>query len=99
MEYPDRIKEEHVEEVEQDCFYEGLNPEYQQMLVHKDDGENTVTYSKLLLAAWKLEGWAEARDHLLPKTTTTGRLNVTHSQSQGNPFPSRKLKGSHTFKD
>ena len=39
----------------------------------------------------------KARDPLLPKTTTTRCSNVTHSHSQGNLFPSRKLKGSHTF--
>ena len=39
----------------------------------------------------------EARYPQLPKTTTTGNLNVTHSHSQGNLFPSRRLKGSHTF--
>ena len=39
----------------------------------------------------------EARDPLLPKTTTAGNLNVAHSHSQGNLFPSRNLKGNHTF--
>ena len=29
MEYPSRIQQEHVEEVKQDHFYEGLSPEYQ----------------------------------------------------------------------
>ena len=81
MEYPSRIQQEHVEEVKWACFYEGLNPKYQWILAHKGDGENSVTYSKLLLAAWKLERWAEARDPLLPKNTTTGGLNVTHSYS------------------
>ena len=46
--------------------------------------------------AWKLERWTEARDLLLLKTPTTGSLNVTHSHSQGNLFPSRK-KGNCTF--
>ena len=67
------------------------------MLAHKVDGENPVTYSKLILAAWKLERWAEARDPLLPKTTTNRGSNLTHFYSQGNFFPSRKLKGIHTF--
>ena len=67
------------------------------MLAHNVDGENPVTYSKLLLAAQKLERWAEARDPLLLKTTTTGGSNITHSPSQGNLLPSRKLKGSCTF--
>ena len=67
------------------------------MLAHKVHGENPVTYSKLLLAVWKLERQVEARDGLLPKTTTTKGLNVTCSYSQGNLFPSRKLKGSCTF--
>ena len=67
------------------------------MLAHKVDGENPVTYSELFLAAQKLERQAEARDPLLLKNTTAGSLNVTHFQSQRNLFPSRKLKGGHTF--
>ena len=67
------------------------------MLAHRVDGENPVTYSELLLAVWKLERQAEARGPLLLNATTTEGSNVTHSQSQGNLFPSRKLKGSHTF--
>ena len=96
-EYPSRFQQEHVEEVKPDCSYEGLNPEYQWMLVHKVDGKNPATYFKLLLAAQKLERWAEARYPLLLKTTTTRGLNMTHSHSQGNLFHSRKLNGSHTF--
>ena len=79
------------------CFYKGLSPEYQQMLAHKVDGENPVTYSKLLLTAWKLERWVEVRNPLFPKTPTTRNSNVSHSHSQGNLFPSQKLKGNHTF--
>ena len=80
-----------------DCFYQGLNPKYQGMLAHKVDDEHPTSYSYLLLAAWKLERWTEARDPLLPKTTTTGGFNVTQSQTTGNLFPCRKLKGNHTF--
>ena len=97
MEYPSRIQQEHVEEVKWDHFYKGLSPKYQWMLAHKVNGENPVTYSELLLAAQKLERWAEVRDPLLSKTTTAGSSNVTHSHSQGNLFPSRKLKGKCTF--
>ena len=97
MEYPGRIQQEHVEEVKWDHFYEGLNSEYLQMLPHKVDGESPVTYSELLLAAQKWERQVEAKDPLLPKTTTTRGSNITCSHSQGNLFPSRKLKGSHTF--
>ena len=68
-EYPSRIQQEHVEEEKQDCFYEGLSPKYQQMLAHKVNWENPVTYSKLLLATQKLERQAEARHPLLPKPT------------------------------
>ena len=96
-EYSGRIQKGHVEEVKQDLFYEGLSPKYQQMLAHMVDSETPVTYSKLLLAAQKLERWAEARDALLPKTTTPGGPNITHSNSQGNLFPSGKLKGSCIF--
>ena len=34
-EYLSRIHKEHVEAVKWDCFYEGLSPEYLQMLAHK----------------------------------------------------------------
>ena len=51
------------------------------MLAHKDDGEHPTCYSDLLLAAQKLERWAEATDPLLLKTTTIGGLNITHFQS------------------
>ena len=86
-----------MEEVKWVCFYEGLSPEYWWMLAHKGDGENLVSYSKLLLAACKLERQMEARDPLLPKTITTGISNIICSHSQGNLFPSRKLKSSCTF--
>ena len=85
-----------VEETMHDHFYEGLNPEYQQMLAHKVDGENPAGYSDLLLATWKLERRAEARDPLPPKTAVTSGLN-TCSQTPGNLFPLHKLKGNHTF--
>ena len=55
LEYPGRIQPEHIEEMKHDCFYEGLNPEYWQMLVHKVDGEYPASYSDLLLAAQMLE--------------------------------------------
>ena len=67
------------------------------MLAHRVNGKNPVTYSELLLTAQKLERWTEARDTLLLKMTTARSLNVTHSHSQGNLFPSRKLKGNCTF--
>ena len=67
------------------------------MLAHKVDGEHPSSYSNLLLTAQKLEKWPEARDPLLPKTTTTGGLNITQPQTLGNLFPSRKLKSNHTF--
>ena len=67
------------------------------MLAHKVDGKHPTIYFDLLLAAQKLQRWAEARDPLLPKTTTTGGPNVTWPQTSGNLFPSRKLKGNHTF--
>ena len=57
LEYPGRIQQEHIEEMKQDCFYEGLNPEYQWMLAHKVDSEHPARYSNLLLADQKLERW------------------------------------------
>ena len=54
------------------------------MLGHKVDGDHPAGYSNLLLAAQKLEGWAEARDPLLSKTITAGGLNVTCLQTPGN---------------
>ena len=80
-----------------DCFYEGLNPKYRQMLAHKVDGKNPAGYSDLLLAMRKLEKRAEARDLLPPKTAMTSVSNVTFSQISGNLFPWCKLKGNHTF--
>ena len=80
-----------------DCFYEGLNPEFLQMLAHKVDGENPTSYSDLLLATQKLERWAESRDPLPQKMAMTNELNVIHSQTPGSLFPSCKLKGNYTF--
>ena len=96
-EYPGRIQQEHVEEMKWDCFYKGLNPKYRHMLTHKVDGKHPISYSNLLLAAQKLERWAEARDLLLPKTTMTGGSYVTWPQASGNLFPSMKWKGNCTF--
>ena len=76
-EYPGNIQQDHMKEMKWHHFYEGLNPEYQSMLAHKVDGEHPASYSDLLLAAQKLERWAEARAPLLLKTTTTGRSNVS----------------------
>ena len=67
------------------------------MLAHKVDGKHPASYSNFLLAAWKLERWAEAIDPLLLNTTTTGGSNVTCPQIPGNLLPSKKLKGNHTF--
>ena len=86
-----------MEHVKQNYFYKGLSPEYQWMLAHKVNGENPVTYSELLLTAQKLERLVDARDPLLSKTPTTVSSNVTHSHSQGNLFPSWKLRGNCTF--
>ena len=97
IDYPGRIQQELVEDVKWDCFYKGLSSNYQWMLAHKVDGENSVTYSKLLFAAWKLERQVEVRDPFLPKTMTVWISNVTCSHLQGNLFPFRKLKGSHPF--
>ena len=77
--------------------YEGLNSEYQHMLAHNVDDKHPASYSNLLLAAQKLERQAEARDPLLSKPTMTGGTNVTWPHLSGNLFPSRKLKGNHTF--
>ena len=95
--YLGRIQQEHMEDMKQYHFYESLNPNYQYMLAHKVDGKHPATYSHLLHAAHKLERWAEARDPLLSKTTMTGGSNVTWPQTLGNLFPSRKMKGTHTF--
>ena len=72
LEYLGRIQQEHMEEIKQDHFYKALNPKYWCMLAQKVDGEHPTGYSDLLPVAWKLEVWAEARDHLFPKTTTAG---------------------------
>ena len=72
MEYPSRIQQDKVGEVKQDHFYEGLNPKYWQMLAHKVNGENPVTYSKLLLAAWKLKGGQKPETPCSPKPLLLG---------------------------
>ena len=82
-EYLGRIQHEHIEEIKWDHFYEGLNPKYWCMLAHKVDAKHPTSYSVLLLAAQKLERWAEARDTLLLKTTTTGGSNATWPQILG----------------
>ena len=96
-EYPGRIQQEHMEEMKRDHFHEGLNPKYQCMLAHKVDSRHPASYSDLLLAVWKLERWAEAKDPLLPKPTTTGGTSITCPQASGSLFPSGKLKGNCTF--
>ena len=80
-----------------DHSYEDLSPKYWWMLAHKVDCEHSSSYSDLLLAAWTLERPAEARDPLLPKTTTARGSNITHFLRPGNLFPFQKLKGSHTL--
>ena len=97
LEYSGRIQQKHMEEMIWDHSYEGLNPKYWHMLAHNINGKHPASYSDLLLVAWKLERWTEARDPLLPKTTITRGSNVTQPQASGNLFPSRKLKGNHTF--
>ena len=67
------------------------------MLAHNINGKHLASCSDLLLGAQILERWAEARDPLLPKTTTTGRLNIICSQSTGNLFSSQMMKGSCTL--
>ena len=88
LDYLGNVQQGHIEE---------MKWKYWGMLAHNIDGEHPTRYSDLLLAAQKLERCVEARDPLLPKTTTTEGLNVTHFQTSGNLFPSQKLKGSDTF--
>ena len=45
LDYPGRIQLEHIEEMKHDHLYKGLNPEYQQMLAHKEDSEHPTSYS------------------------------------------------------
>ena len=61
------------------------------------DDDHPAGCSSLLLTAWKLARWVEARDPLFPKVTPMEGSNITHSQILGNLCPSWKLKGSHTF--
>ena len=86
-----------MKEMKRDHFYEGLDPEFRHMLAHKVDSDHPASYSDFLLAAQKIERQNKARDPLVLKTTTTGGLNVTHSQTPVNLFPSQKLKGNWTF--
>ena len=77
-------------EVNWDCLYEGLSPEYQQMLAHKVNGLNCSSQPR---------SWKDGQKPEIPcsqKNPTTGIMNVTCFHSQGNLFPSRKLKGNCT---
>ena len=49
-EYPGRIQPEYMEEMKSNHFYEGLTPEYWQMLAHKVDGKHPASYPDLLQA-------------------------------------------------
>ena len=96
-EYPGRIAPKHVEEMKHDHFYEGLNPEYQWMLAHNVDSENPAVYSDLL-AAWRQERRAEARDPLPPKTAVTSGLNVWYIlRPQGIYSPHTSWRVTNTF--
>ena len=93
-----RIQQEHVEEIKWDhVSTRAWTPNISACWPTKWMANTPLATPDLLLAAQKLERWAEARDPLLPKTTTTGGSNVNQSQTSGNLFPSRKLKGNHTF--
>ena len=97
LEYPGRILLEHMKEMKCNCFYGGLNPKYQQMLAHKEDGEHPASNSDLLLTAQKLQRQAEGRDPPPPKMAATKGSDMTHSQMPGNSFTLCNLKGNHTF--
>ena len=86
-EYLGSIQQEHMEEVKCNCFYEGHNPKYWPILANKVDGKPLASYPDLLLAAWKLERWAEARGPKPPMTAVTNGPSVTCSQTLGNLFP------------
>ena len=97
MEYPGRIQQEHVEEVKQDCFYEGLCH-----VVSVNVGPQGWWW-KFCHLFWiapccpetgKMGG---SQQPPALKTTTAGSSNIVCSHSQGNLFPSRKFKGSCTF--
>ena len=92
-EYPLRIQPEYVEQMKWDCFYEGLNPEYRQMLAHKVDGKNPAGYSDLLLAMWKLERRAEAMDPLPPKDNCDQFIEHDMFSDLREPFPLTQAAG------
>ena len=41
-EYPGGIQTKHMEKMKHDCFYEGLSPQYWQMLAYKVDGKTQL---------------------------------------------------------
>ena len=92
LEYPGRIQPEYVKRWSAITSMRVLIPNIRQMLAHKVDGEHPASYSDLLLATWKLERWAEARDPLSPKMAATNGSDMMHSQMPGNLFPSHKPK-------
>ena len=51
---PRHIRDEHLEGVKHDHFYEGLNEEYQVMLAHKMENEWSATYIELLTVLGRL---------------------------------------------
>ena len=75
-----------------DCFYEGLNPQYQWKLAYKVDGKHPTSYSDLLLAKT-----GQSQNCPAPKDHHNWRIECYLATSIGNLYPSRKLKGSCTF--
>ena len=54
-EFPRCIRNEHLEGLDCDHFYEGLKEEYQVILAHKMEDEQLATYAELLKAAMYME--------------------------------------------
>ena len=55
------IRDEHLEGVKCDHFYEGLKEEYQVMLVHKIEDKQPATYAELLKTVRQIEKSSQAR--------------------------------------
>ena len=89
-EYLGKIQQEHVEEMKWDCFYEGLNPEYQWKLAHEVDSKHSTRYSDLLL---ELERWVEARNPPTPENHPNWGIECNSFSDIREPFSFPEVEG------
>ena len=96
-EYPGRIQQEHVEEMKQHHFHEGLIPKYWCMMALKVNGEHPGSYSWLAPCSLEVVEMGRSQRSPAPKDYHNWRIKCYPASDIGELVPSRKLKGSHTF--